>query len=55
MMKGIYRMKRLHSELKRVANILYEPDHLINPMEEDSNANFWRLVYLRNNVKMVMK
>jgi hypothetical protein len=42
MMKGIHRMKRLQSVLKRVANKLQEPDLLINVLEEDSKKNYWR-------------
>ena len=54
MMKGIHRMMRLQRVLTKVANRLQEPNLLINLMEEDSKAKYWRKVILRDHVKMVM-
>lgn len=54
MMKGIHRMMRLQKVLTRVATRLQEPNLLMNLMEEDSKAKYWRKVILRDHVKMVM-
>lgn len=54
MMKGIHRMMRLKKVLTRVATRLQEPNLLMNLMEEDSKAKYWRKVILRDHVKMVM-
>lgn len=54
MMKGIHRMMRLQKVLTRVATRLQEPNLLMNLMEEDSKAKYWRKVVLRDHVKMVM-
>jgi hypothetical protein len=55
MMKGIHRMMRLQKVLTRVATRLQEPNLLMNLMEEDSKAKYWRKVILRDHVKMVMR
>jgi hypothetical protein len=55
MMKGIHRMMRLQRVLTRVATRLQEPNLLMNLMEEDSKAKYWRKVILRDHVKMVMR
>jgi hypothetical protein len=55
MMKGIHKMMRLQKVLTRVATRLQEPNLLMNLMEEDSKAKYWRKVILRDHVKMVMR
>jgi hypothetical protein len=42
MMKGMHRMMRLQSVLKRVATRLHESNLLIDLMDEDSKQKYWR-------------
>ena len=55
MMKGIHRMTKLQTVLKRVAARLQEKDLLSDLMEEDSKKKYWTKVNLRDHVKMVMR
>ena len=55
MMKGIHRMMRLKTVLKRVANRLQEPNLMINLVEEGRKTKYWAKVNLRDHVKMVMR
>ena len=55
MMRGMQRMMRLQTVVKRVAKRLQEPNLLLNLMNEGSTPKYWRLVNLRDHVKMVMR
>ena len=55
MMKGMHRLMRLQSVLKKVAKRLQEPNLLINLMDEASTPRYWRKVSLRDHVNMVIR
>jgi hypothetical protein len=55
MMKGMHRLMRLQSVLKKVTKRLQDPNLLINLMDEASTHRYWRKVSLRDHVKMVMR
>ena len=48
-------MTRLQSVLKRVSTRLSEPNLLIDIMDETSKPKYWKVVSLRDHVKMVMR
>jgi hypothetical protein len=55
MMRGMHRMMRLQSVLKRISTRLSEPNLLIDLMDETSKPKYWKVVCLRDHVKMVMR
>ena len=55
MMRGTHRMMRLQTVVKRVSKRLQDPNLLKNLMNEGSTPRYWRVVNLRDHVKMVMR